>query len=597
MANYYVSLAGSDDNDGLSQSTPWKTLTKLGSVIFDPGDSVFLRGGDNFPGSIAVQVTSQPGPSSLVTLMSYGAGRALILAGVAPGISIYDSGYVVVDGIDLQGAGIITSGTFPNKTASSTTDSPGLYLVNNSFSTPRVGIAFRNMEIQGFAFVMLAANTNSGDPTGGYIDLTLDRIKAHDCLEGIYIYGNYAFSTFGRINQNVRILNCQVYNTPSKTSSGSGGGFPILIFNSKNSLVENCVVSNAGDAQSLSSSNGVAGIMFARSDNCVIRRCESYDMWSPQNVDGNAFDFDENCVQCTCEYSYGHDVDGAAMMIWNDNGGANPSSGAVIRYNIFVNGGRGGQLGIGCCFRATPHTGAGNIIYNNVMYNDGAGDPQTRLILVESGSICDFYNNIFCIGGAIGYGTLLTNAVKGNVYNIIIPGNFIITINGITYITLAAMRTAGYEIESGHDVGAFGNPQFTDSGSTEVVMPASALDTFSAYDIGETSVAIGAGIDPVLFTSDVAPYDWHGNSISTGTFDSGVARFGSVAPPVPPIPPVSGIFVSYSNDSYQVSTFKLTHNFWAWANAGGYGGDEPKPSETAEALLRKAVSATQFLAD
>ena len=38
---YYVdSIAGNDSNNGTSESTPWKNLTKVNSVTFRPGDRI-----------------------------------------------------------------------------------------------------------------------------------------------------------------------------------------------------------------------------------------------------------------------------------------------------------------------------------------------------------------------------------------------------------------------------------------------------------------------------------------------------------------------------------------------------------------------------
>lgn len=43
---YYVSNDGSDENDGLSPKTPWKTVEKVNATKFKDGDGVFFRRGD-----------------------------------------------------------------------------------------------------------------------------------------------------------------------------------------------------------------------------------------------------------------------------------------------------------------------------------------------------------------------------------------------------------------------------------------------------------------------------------------------------------------------------------------------------------------------
>lgn len=45
---YYVSTSGSDSNDGLTQSTPWQTLSYAESNATTPGDIIALKAGDIF---------------------------------------------------------------------------------------------------------------------------------------------------------------------------------------------------------------------------------------------------------------------------------------------------------------------------------------------------------------------------------------------------------------------------------------------------------------------------------------------------------------------------------------------------------------------
>lgn len=65
--SYYVSNEGSDDNDGRSPQTPWKTLKKVCTAKLLPGDGVFFRRGDLFRG----YVDGQAG----VTYAAYGQGE------------------------------------------------------------------------------------------------------------------------------------------------------------------------------------------------------------------------------------------------------------------------------------------------------------------------------------------------------------------------------------------------------------------------------------------------------------------------------------------------------------------------------------------
>lgn len=64
---YYISNFGDDNNDGLSENTPWKTLKKVSNAYLYEGDGVLFKRGDLFRGS----VLTKPG----VSYGAYGEGE------------------------------------------------------------------------------------------------------------------------------------------------------------------------------------------------------------------------------------------------------------------------------------------------------------------------------------------------------------------------------------------------------------------------------------------------------------------------------------------------------------------------------------------
>jgi len=66
---YYVSLNGSDSNDGLSIDRPFKTLNKINTLmsnaVIKPGDAILLNDGDIFRGNISIKTHN-------ITIGSYG---------------------------------------------------------------------------------------------------------------------------------------------------------------------------------------------------------------------------------------------------------------------------------------------------------------------------------------------------------------------------------------------------------------------------------------------------------------------------------------------------------------------------------------------
>ncbi|MBK7253964.1 MAG: right-handed parallel beta-helix repeat-containing protein [Ignavibacteria bacterium] len=81
-ANYYVASNGNDGNNGLSSSSPWKTISKVNSSMstFNPGDLILFRRGDKFYGEIKVSKSGTT--TSNIIFGSYGSGALPEITGI-----------------------------------------------------------------------------------------------------------------------------------------------------------------------------------------------------------------------------------------------------------------------------------------------------------------------------------------------------------------------------------------------------------------------------------------------------------------------------------------------------------------------------------
>ncbi len=533
---YYISAAGNDANDGVSTGTPWATIGRLMAVGLIPGDTVLLRGGDTFSdATMNIAPASQPTSATRITVKSYGSGKATIHQATGEGVAVTDCGYVTVANLNITGPGLVSSGTFPTRNVSCSNPNNGLTLRSSAVATYRTGITLDNLTVTGFSGGIEGANTQN-NPSKGFSDLRISRCVVHDCMSGgINIFGNFPFTLQTWINRRVRLSDCQIYNIPGDTSSPGGSGFPVFLFHTQDSVIERCVAYNAGDAQNTGVGNGCVTFMFGHASNCVMRDCEGYNVYSPNGVDGNAFDFDAHCVNCVIEYCYGHDVDGAAMMLWNENGGSPSSSGSIIRHNVFVNGGRGNQSGVACCLTVTPFAGNDILVYNNVFWQDNNGSTQTQLLNIRSGATASVFNNIFSVQGGINFGTVY-GTVCGNLYEVGAGSTFSLNISGSTYTSFSALRAGGQETLNSDLFGAAGSANFTTPGFHSPVMPVSAVTALVAYDLGTGSAARGIGVDPMAFVAQGAARDFHGNYTIYGEdetysgLDAGHVRYLSRVP-------------------------------------------------------------------
>ncbi|MHC4572472.1 MAG: hypothetical protein ACYS0C_10415, partial [Planctomycetota bacterium] len=70
---YYVdSKKGNDNNDGNSQEKAWKSLDRVNSVIFAPGDNILFKAGTNYKGQLKPQGSGKDG--SPIVINKYGKG-------------------------------------------------------------------------------------------------------------------------------------------------------------------------------------------------------------------------------------------------------------------------------------------------------------------------------------------------------------------------------------------------------------------------------------------------------------------------------------------------------------------------------------------
>ena len=79
---------------GTSVGTPWQTIAKLNTVTYAPGDTVFFKRSDIFPGNIIV---NQGGTSSSpVVFTAYGIGDSPVIMG-----SEDVTGWTAIEGFHL----------------------------------------------------------------------------------------------------------------------------------------------------------------------------------------------------------------------------------------------------------------------------------------------------------------------------------------------------------------------------------------------------------------------------------------------------------------------------------------------------------------
>jgi hypothetical protein len=100
-ATYYVdNVNGSDSNSGTSTSAPWKTIAKVNSSKFQPGDQILFASGRTW---IEGLIPSSSGTSgNPITFGAYGTGEKPVISGAGVTYTVtMNKSYVTLDGLHI----------------------------------------------------------------------------------------------------------------------------------------------------------------------------------------------------------------------------------------------------------------------------------------------------------------------------------------------------------------------------------------------------------------------------------------------------------------------------------------------------------------
>src|SRR5688572_4786826 len=103
---YYLSGKGNDASDGQTPQTAWRTVDKINSIDFKPGDSLFLEGGTIFHGTIKLTSDDNGSAGKPVVFTSYGKGKAIINAGDGEGLLAVNTSFLDLISVQFEGSGV-----------------------------------------------------------------------------------------------------------------------------------------------------------------------------------------------------------------------------------------------------------------------------------------------------------------------------------------------------------------------------------------------------------------------------------------------------------------------------------------------------------
>jgi hypothetical protein len=237
---FYVSpTAGNDANDGLSPSTPWRTLGRARSVL-SAGDTLFLRGGNYVTDYFEPANAGVPGRP--ITLTAY-PGETPVITG-SPTFDKYWSirwDWFVIDGIhfkDTSGGNFVLH--IDGASHVTVTDCVFMNHAGQTF----IGLAGDHNIVRGSTFDRTGSTAGEGSGDGIYV-----LGGAYNLIEGNRFFraGHYALDLidFGGRYSHHNIIRDNVIDHMIDQQRGGGGGIGI-IRGSHDNLIEGNRIYRAG---------------------------------------------------------------------------------------------------------------------------------------------------------------------------------------------------------------------------------------------------------------------------------------------------------------------------------------------------------------
>ncbi|MDE0015177.1 MAG: right-handed parallel beta-helix repeat-containing protein [Candidatus Poribacteria bacterium] len=391
--DYYVSLLGDDSNSGSSETQPWRSIDRVNAAQLLPGDSIWFRADQTFSGNLGLADVKQSSKQtrSLVTIGSYGSGRATIDAGYGVGFIGKNRGGVHLVNLNFVGAG-----------ASKNTGS-GISFINTlSRDTKLSDIRIHQVDVSGFKYSGISLVAQPTDRSwSGFRDVKITNTTSHDNGDaGISCIGAWNPEQKGYAHADFYIGNCSAYRNAGIPGKGSHSGNGIVLAQVDGAIIEHCRAYENGSLNDYEG-GGPVGIWAWDANRVVIQFNESHHNRTGSSKDGAGFDLDGGVTNSVVQYNYSHDNDGAGYLLAQFEG-APPFYGNVLRYNLSVNDGRRNRYG-GIHLWSTGANGGitDTTFYANSIYTAQSANGNPAAVDCSSKGIRNIrlYNNCFQTDG------------------------------------------------------------------------------------------------------------------------------------------------------------------------------------------------------
>ncbi|MFE7900802.1 right-handed parallel beta-helix repeat-containing protein [Streptomyces sp. NPDC057424] len=415
---YYVSTSGNDSNSGTSSSAPWRSLSKVNSKTFQPGDTIRFEAGDSWVGQLWPKGSGTDGAP--ISIDSYGTGAKPKIAGqgtVSDAVRLFNQQYWEIRNLDVSNAvptgttdgsklgdfrGIGVLGDNGQTLHHFVIDSVDVHdvtgevrWIGGNTANNKPGITFNNgwdrsKNTGGIAFLTTVQDIAAPGAPTVLDDITVQNstIKntsfagivtkqyAGDAPGAVFTgWGKRATATDSRFTPHTDVTIRGNYITQANTDFGGNG---IYVTGTRDALVEGNVIDRVG----------VSGVETNMADSVTVQHNEvmgTHHMGG--SADANGLDPDIGTTNQLFQYNYLHD-NGDGILLCACNSSVRFGS-AVVRYNVITGSERWN-------LHMSQTTGSVAHVYNNTFSNP---DSQTMVSGGASGKVT-LTNNLFVSGNS-----------------------------------------------------------------------------------------------------------------------------------------------------------------------------------------------------
>ena len=338
---YYISISdGDDNNDGKSESKPFKNLGKINSITFSAGDKIKFKNGDSWKGYLKIRGSGSSG--SPIVIDSYGNSNSKPVIdghGYQASVFLQNVEYIEINNLELKNEASHrkSDGTLrlmDDSNRNGMDERFGILVlrfgagkninhikvsnvkISNIYPTPS------NQDNKHKGYGIRFESYNDGD-INYYDGITIDNVD-------ISLTGHYGIHIVNRMNgaqadyyhRNIKITNSKFYDT---------GGSGIVMARSKNILVENSEFKGTGSTKDSRMWERGSGLWTYTCNDAVIQKNIFENAYGPQDSFGAHIDW--GCERVVVQYCLSKNNFGGFVEILGEN------LNCGYRYNISIGDG------------------------------------------------------------------------------------------------------------------------------------------------------------------------------------------------------------------------------------------------------------------